>query len=162
MNALIPLLAEEGADQMLLLKNMGHTGWAQFEIIFGALARGGAVPHFCSSIVFAKSSSAAIGITITTGRRRAKARPRKPAATEGTKGPAVRGTRIGRSIPPWPRPADCRPCGMKRRRRRALIMQESRTITRKSASNLALAFVLLPEGKTRRHVRAVRFLPRSG
>lgn len=38
MNALIPLLAEEGADQMLLLKNMGHTGWAQFGIIFGSLA----------------------------------------------------------------------------------------------------------------------------
>jgi hypothetical protein len=38
MNAPIPLLAEEGADQMLLLKSMGHTGWVQFGIIFGSLA----------------------------------------------------------------------------------------------------------------------------
>lgn len=37
MNALIPILAEEGPDQMMLLKNMGHTGWAQFGIIVGAL-----------------------------------------------------------------------------------------------------------------------------
>jgi len=37
MNALIPLVGEESTDQMMLLKNMGHTGWAQFGIIVGAL-----------------------------------------------------------------------------------------------------------------------------
>lgn len=38
MNTWFPLLADsEPADQMLLLKSMGHTGWAQTGIIFGAI-----------------------------------------------------------------------------------------------------------------------------
>ncbi len=47
-------------------------------------------------------------------------------------------------------------------RRRGLMTSHSTAITRKSASNLALAFVLLPKPKRERHVRPLRLLPRSG
>ena len=46
--------------------------------------------------------------------------------------------------------------------RTLICMQESRTITRKSASNLALAFVLVAQSQAGWHVRALRVLPRGG
>jgi phytoene synthase len=51
------------------------------------------------------------------------------------------------AIRPWPKPADCRRPKVKTRNPIHTEMQQSRTITRKSASNLALAFVLLPKAK---------------
>src|SRR6516225_5540838 len=58
----------------------------------------------------------------------------------------------GRATPPCPRRADCLRSARKGRHRRwpearCQAMQQSRAITRKSASNLALAFVLLPRAK---------------
>ena len=53
-----------------------------------------------------------------------------------------------RAIRPWPKPAVCRHAATRRSRPEILpSMEQSRAVTRKSASNLALAFVLLPREK---------------
>ena len=46
----------------------------------------------------------------------------------------------------WPKPAGCLPVAMRSPRQLA-DMEQSRSITKKSASNLALAFILLPREK---------------
>src|SRR6185503_17171824 len=72
----------------------------------------------------------------------------KPHPAGGNCAKSAGTTRITfRAIPLWAKPAVCPLSDLKSRRSRCNNMQDSRTITRKSASNLALAFVLLPKAK---------------
>jgi phytoene synthase len=52
-----------------------------------------------------------------------------------------------RAIPHWRQPADCRHRELSDKTKTPCDMQQSRAITRKSASNLVLGFVLLPKPK---------------
>ena len=77
---------------------------------------------------------------------------KKTEAKDGHRSTAVAGIGRGtamticRATPRWPRPAGFRPSASVQASAPD-AMQESRAITRKSASNLALAFVLLPKAK---------------